>query len=196
MHFINVLIHSLPRIVGTAGLTALLLTPLAAQETARPRFSNNLLEDGNSAPASETTPSRLATPIAAPSTLLIPKEPSAGMLSPAQKAVKDAERHFQYGKFFLQEGKKDEARREFDKAVDVLLDVPAEVADRSVSERKFEELIRAIYRYDVDGLDAGVSQDPPVFTQSPLAEILDLTTPRRRCYLELIADTVSERRPR
>lgn len=176
MHFYTVLFKPLPRIVGTAGLIVL-FSPLFAQDVARPRFTNHFVEEVNSSPANDGAVTRMAAPMAAPSNLLIPREPPAGMMTPAQKAVKDAERYFQYGKFFLQEGKREEARREFDKAVDVLLDVPENVADRRVAERKFEELIRLIYRYDVDGLDAGVAQDSPVFTQSPLAEILELTFP-------------------
>ncbi|MBI5283161.1 MAG: transglycosylase SLT domain-containing protein [Candidatus Solibacter usitatus] len=109
--------------------------------------------------------------------LLIPREHPSEVLSQSQKAVRDADRHFHSGKFFLQEGKPGDARREFDLAVDVLLAVPESAPDRNLAEKKFEELIRLIHRYDVDSLGAGVSPENPVFVQSPLPEILDLTFP-------------------
>jgi membrane-bound lytic murein transglycosylase D len=112
-----------------------------------------------------------------PPAILVSKElaPEAG--SQAQRAVREAEKHFQYGKFFLQESKTAEARGEFDQAIDVLLDVPESVADRSIVEKKFEELIRVIHRYDVDSLGSGISPESPVFVQSTLPEILDMTFP-------------------
>jgi membrane-bound lytic murein transglycosylase D len=100
--------------------------------------------------------------------------PSASM---AERAVRDADRHFQYGKFFLQEGKPDEARREFDLALGALLDLPEELPDRALVERKAEELARSIHRYDLESLGAGLSPDEVSFPTSPLAEILDLTFP-------------------
>ncbi len=109
--------------------------------------------------------------------LLIPGEMSAEVLTPAQKAIRAADRHFQFGKFYIQEGKLDEARVEFDAAIDTLLDVPEAAPDRSSVEKKFEDLIRLIHRYDVDSLGSGVAPESPVFVQSPLPEILDLTFP-------------------
>lgn len=95
----------------------------------------------------------------------------------AQQAVREADRHFQYGKFFIQEGKPGEARREFDLAIEALLDLPEDLPDRALVDRKAEELIRRIHRYDLESLGAGAAPGEPVYTQSPLAEILDLTFP-------------------
>ena len=108
--------------------------------------------------------------------LLIPRE-AAKVLTPAQRVIREADRHFQFGKFYIQEGKLTEARAEFDAAIDTLLDVPESAADRAAVEKKFEELIRLIHRYDVDSLGSGLSLENPVFVQSPLPEILDLTFP-------------------
>lgn len=109
--------------------------------------------------------------------LLLQQSPEAGVFSRAQKAARDADRHFNYGKFFLQEGKPEDARREFDLAIDALLDVPEDLPDRAVVDRKFDELVRRIYRYDLEELGSGGPQGMQGYTQSPLAGILDLTFP-------------------
>lgn len=109
--------------------------------------------------------------------LLAGRELVTPALGRAQQAVREADRHFQYGKFFIQEGKPEEARREFDLAIEALLDLPEDLPERALVERKSEELVRSIQRYDLESLGAGVAPGEPLFTQSPLAEILDLTFP-------------------
>jgi membrane-bound lytic murein transglycosylase D len=109
--------------------------------------------------------------------LLIPKQPGGTVLSAAQRAIQEADRHFQYGKFFLQEGKRSEARREFDLAMDLLLAAPEDVADRTAVERRLMEMARQIHRYDVEGLGAGEQEEASIFQRSPLDEILNLTFP-------------------
>lgn len=120
---------------------------------------------------------RVATAPAKQPLLLAGRELVTPPLGRAQIAVREAGRHFQYGKFFIQEGKPEEARREFDLAIEALLDLPEDLPERALVERKAEELIRSIQRYDLESLGAGVAPDEPLFTQSPLAEILDLTFP-------------------
>ncbi len=109
--------------------------------------------------------------------LLIPTGPQEAPKSLVQKALQEADKHFQYGKFSIQEEKFDQARIEFDAALNVLMDLPADLPDRGLAERKFEELIRLIHRYDLDSLGASATKDEPVYTQSPLDQILDLTFP-------------------
>jgi membrane-bound lytic murein transglycosylase D len=122
-------------------------------------------------------PPRQAGPVVRPGIPLLGAGDKSEDQGPAHKAVREAERHFQYGRFCLQEGKPEEARIEFDRAMEVLLALPEDVPDRPVVEKKFEELVRQIHRYDVDSLGAGVQEDVPVFVQSPLTEMLDLTFP-------------------
>lgn len=112
-----------------------------------------------------------------PSAILHPGQKPADKMTEAEKIVWEAERRFQSGKFFLQEGKPAEARQEFDQAIDVLLAAPDELEGRDLVERKFEELSRQIHKYDLEALGAGVPQDSPVFVQSPLPEILEMTFP-------------------
>jgi len=112
-----------------------------------------------------------------PSAVIQPGQKPLDKMSEAEKIVYEAERRFQSGKFFLQEGKPTEARREFDQAIDLLLAAPDELEGRELIERKFEELSRQIHRYDLEALGAGVPQDSPVFVQSPLPELLEMTFP-------------------
>lgn len=90
--------------------------------------------------------------------------------------VRRADSHFQEGKRLYQAGDREGARREFDRAIDILLEAP-EATDRVLLEKKFDELVRSIYRYDVDGLGAGVSQEEGPFEKSPLDGLLEMTFP-------------------
>jgi len=127
----------------------------------------------------EASPPDAARPVstARPASLLVPAAQDALPKSQVQRALREADRHFQYGKFCIQEGKLDEARAEFDTALNVLLDLPPELPDRPAAEQRFEELIRAIHRYDLDNLGISAARDEPVYAQSPLEQILDLTFP-------------------
>lgn len=108
--------------------------------------------------------------------LLIGREAKPEAKGPGAKAVAEADKRFQSGKFCLQEGRKEEARNEFNAAIDLLLDVPADAPDRQVAEQRADELMRLIHRYDLEGLDSAVSESP-LFVQSPLPAMLDLTFP-------------------
>ncbi|HAX43725.1 MAG TPA: transglycosylase SLT domain-containing protein [Bryobacteraceae bacterium] len=129
------------------------------------------------APAPEYPEITVAALPAKPPVLFTPRNPATPPVSQAQRAVREADRHFQYGKFFIQEGKPEQARQEFDLAMESLMDLPADLPDRALIDRKSEELIRNIHRYDLESLGAGIAPGEAVYTQSPLEEILDLTFP-------------------
>ena len=116
---------------------------------------------------------KIQTQIAAPQ----PPESGPPLLSLAGKALSESEGHFQEGKSLLQEQRIDEARREFDMAVDVLLNVPENAPDHSLFERKAEEIIRQIHKYDLESLGAGQSPEGLFFTESPRDDLLDMTFP-------------------
>lgn len=103
--------------------------------------------------------------------------------SDADFLIHAADDHFAAGKRALQAGHPDESRREFDKAIDSLLTVPDNAAERARVERHLEELIESIYRYDLDQLGAaqngpGQSGDQDTsFEKSPLEGIIDMTFP-------------------
>ncbi|MDX2151618.1 MAG: transglycosylase SLT domain-containing protein [Bryobacteraceae bacterium] len=108
----------------------------------------------------------------APATFLHPVISHAPSFS---ETVRKADRHYVEGKKLFLEGKTEEARREFDRAMDALLDA-SDASDRAQVERKFEELVRAIHRYDVNE-ETGADGDNPVFDQSPLEALLEMTFP-------------------
>jgi membrane-bound lytic murein transglycosylase D len=127
--------------------------------------------DAASGPSAATSPTNLDPP-------LVGARDNTQARGPARQAVREAERHYQYGKFCIQEGKKEEARHEFDLALETLMALPQDTPDRAVAEQKFEELIRLIHRQDLDTLDAGaVPEVPSALPGSQLAEIVDLTFP-------------------
>jgi membrane-bound lytic murein transglycosylase D len=173
----------------TAFLALLLLAPsLEAQFWKRkkqqspaisPATASQLVEAMmvDMAPTPEYPEITVAPLPARPPVLFSPRNPATPPVSQAQRAVREADRHFQYGKFFIQEGKPEQARQEFDLALEALMDLPTELPDRALVDRKSEELIRSIHRYDLESLGAGIAPGEAVYTQSPLEEILDLTFP-------------------
>jgi membrane-bound lytic murein transglycosylase D len=89
--------------------------------------------------------------------------------------IRRAEQHFQAGKSFFEQGDADSARAEFDRAIDTLLDAPADAWDRYRIEEKCEELVEAIYAHDLEGLGSGDRELG--FDASPLDDILAATFP-------------------
>jgi membrane-bound lytic murein transglycosylase D len=91
--------------------------------------------------------------------------------------IKRADDSFAAGKKALQEGRTDDARREFDRVVDVLLSAPENLADRQKLEQHLDRLIESIYRYDVDQLSMSQPESEPSFEKSPIDDILQMTFP-------------------
>lgn len=88
-----------------------------------------------------------------------------------------ADKHFNAGRQFYFEGNADAARREFDAAVDALLHAPEGVPDHRRIERRLDELCDLIYRFDIEKLGAGQTQDAVVFDKAPIDEISHMTFP-------------------
>ncbi len=88
-----------------------------------------------------------------------------------------AQDHFEAGKRFYQVGDTTGARQEFDRAIDILLGAPENLPDRQRLERKLDQMVDDIYRYDLDGLGAGLPQQEVVYENAPKDTILDLTFP-------------------
>ncbi len=110
--------------------------------------------------------------------------------------LRRAEERFQTGKRLLAAGDAEGARREFDRAVDLLLDVPESLPDRPRMEKKFEDLVELIHRYDLEALGSGEPDRLLTFEKSPLDEILELTFPLdprlKRKVREEVGATVSQ----
>ncbi|MEK7408515.1 MAG: transglycosylase SLT domain-containing protein [Acidobacteriota bacterium] len=93
--------------------------------------------------------------------------------------IRQAAWHFQAGKKRYQEGDRNGARQEFDRAVDILLGAPDDVraAGPAALDKKLEELVQAIHRYDLAGLGAADVSEEPGFEKALLDDIPPLTFP-------------------
>jgi membrane-bound lytic murein transglycosylase D len=114
----------------------------------------------NETPTLISGQSRL-TPLPTPSDLLISKADDA----------------FQKGKRFYQSGDTEKARKQFDRAVDLMFEASENPTDRQAFERKFEETVDGIERYDLAGLGPALNVETPRFEKSPLEDILEMTFP-------------------
>jgi membrane-bound lytic murein transglycosylase D len=104
-----------------------------------------------------------------------PVAEAARSLTSAEEAVRLAEACYQKGRGFYHSGDMDAARREFDLAVEKLMDGLDCPEARAAVERRLEKMVEAIHHYDVEGLGAGEDPDQPGFDRSPLDEILEMT---------------------
>jgi len=91
--------------------------------------------------------------------------------------IKRADDRFAAGKRAFQDGRIDDARREFDRALEILLTAPENEADRARLEAYAEKLAEEIYRYDADQLGAGQPEGEVSYEKSPLDSILEMTFP-------------------
>ncbi len=103
--------------------------------------------------------------------------PSISRPSDVDFLIKKADDRLAAGKRAVQEGRMEDARREFDRVLEVLLTAPDKLPDRARLERHIDELIEQIYRYDVDQLDAAQPDEEVRFEKSPIDEILQMTFP-------------------
>jgi membrane-bound lytic murein transglycosylase D len=107
-----------------------------------------------------------------------------------------AEEHFEAGKRLYQLSDIPGARREFDRALDLLLSASDSLPDRQRLELKLDQMVDTIYRYDLEGLGGGAKQQAVVYDRSPLDSIPEMTFPTdpnlRPKVKEEIAATVSQ----
>lgn len=135
-------------------------------------------------------PSAMATEIAPPPSLqpssyfhetpalLIHVQKPAGAPSKADILVHRADLAFQRGKKLYQSKQVDEARREFDNSIDLMLEASAlKPADRQSFDARLDEMVDAIHRYDLAGLGAGADVEEAGFEKAPLEDILQMTFP-------------------
>jgi len=111
--------------------------------------------------------------------------------------VQRANLRLQRGKGFYQAGNIAEARREFDAAIDMMLEASAQgPADRTEFEKKLDEMVDTIHRYDLTGMGASAAVDEGKFDKAPLEDILQMTFPvdprLKDRVREQVAATVSQ----
>jgi membrane-bound lytic murein transglycosylase D len=110
--------------------------------------------------------------------ILVPKAPGPSRRTQGDTLMQRADRRFQAGKRNYQAKDLAGARREFDAAVDLMLEAGAQdPGDRQEFERKLDEMTDAIHRYDLADLGAAVSFDQGQFEKAPLEDILQMTFP-------------------
>lgn len=128
------------------------------------------------------------------SLLLALTQPPAGP-GRAEALAREADWHFQLGRKHYQEGDEAGARREFDRAIDILLSGPDGAAFRAVLDPKLDELVEIIHRLDLAGLGSGEVGEPQ-FEKPPLEDIPQMTFPidpkMKNRVLEEVRATVSQ----
>ena len=91
--------------------------------------------------------------------------------------IREADGHFQSGRRFSQQGEEAAARREFDRAIDLLLSAPEGSNARSAVDKKLEELVDGIHRLDLAALGSADTASEPRFEKPPLEDMPQLTFP-------------------
>jgi membrane-bound lytic murein transglycosylase D len=97
--------------------------------------------------------------------------------SDADFLIQRANDRFAAGKRALQQGQPDDARQEFNRAIEALLSAPENLPDRAAVERRLEEMVDAIYRLDQDQLGSSAPEDQVSYDKAPLDDILQMTFP-------------------
>ena len=77
-----------------------------------------------------------------------------------------AEEKFGHGRSSFQVKDTETARREFDEAIDLMLQASDSPTDRRLYEEKLEQMVDAIHRFDLAGLGAGVPVEEAQFEES------------------------------
>lgn len=97
--------------------------------------------------------------------------------SRADALVREAQWYFQSGRKQYQDGNVDAARRDFDRAIDLLLSAPDDPESRLATDGRLEELVDAIHKIDLAGLGSGDTASEPAFPKPPLEDLPQLTFP-------------------
>ncbi len=121
----------------------------------------------------------------------LPSNPSAARQIELEARLARAQERVQAGKRLLQEGNPEGARTAFDQAVEALLDAPVALEERARLERKLEDIIDLIYKYDVDQLGAGDPSEKSAFDRSPLDDIREKNFPLDPKLKDLVQHQIS-----
>jgi membrane-bound lytic murein transglycosylase D len=111
--------------------------------------------------------------------------------------VQRAERSFQAGKRFYQANDVENARKEFDTAIDLMLEASDQnPADRANYEDQLDQMVDAVHRFDLSGMGASATLEEGRFERAPLEDILQMTFPidpkMKDKVLEQVKATVSQ----
>ena len=110
-------------------------------------------------------------------TIILSSNASLPKKNNANALVMRADQAFQRGKRLYQANEIPDARREFDNAIDSLLEASTEnPSDSADYERRLDEMADAIHRFDLAGMGAA-AVDEGKFEKAPLEDILEMTFP-------------------
>lgn len=122
-------------------------------------------------PALEANPYLQSEP-----TFLVQKRPIAP--SEGDLLMQRADQAFLRGKRAYQANNILQARREFDSAVDLMLESSENnPSDRQAFQARLDEMVDAVHRYDLAGLGASADVDEARFEKAPLEDLLQMTFP-------------------
>ncbi|MBV9303520.1 MAG: transglycosylase SLT domain-containing protein [Acidobacteriaceae bacterium] len=109
----------------------------------------------------------------------IPRDPSSTATdihsAEGDERLARAETHFNSGRQLYFNSDMAGARREFDAAIDALLNASESLPDHRRIERRLDEMSDLIYRFDIEKLGSGASEQAVIFDQAPIDEISHMT---------------------
>lgn len=91
--------------------------------------------------------------------------------------IQKAEDRFRSGRKFYQEQNFDQARGEFNAAIDLMLQASDNPTNHTLYESRLEDMVDSIHRYDLTSLGAAVQETVPQFDKAPLEDIVQMTFP-------------------
>lgn len=162
-------IHGFGRQMRLVGLFAGLLAAVASAQVVPARLALAALAEADNAGGAPPPPLTIPA-ITAPPQLnasAMPPKPSW-----KDERLNHAEAMYEAGYKLHVAGDRAGARKQFDAAIELILDTRVEAVNRSF-DRRFDALVQKIYRIDVDTLSA----EKPAFDKAPIDEILPLTFP-------------------
>lgn len=178
------MLRSQPVLTGIVWLTVLSAVGNSQTRSSEAHFGQARLDTASFAiKAAENTTSALPN-ADSPEITSLPGAGSAALDSSAIHSIeaddclKRADSHFNTGRQMYFQGNLEGARREFDASVEALLSAPESVPDHRRIERRLDEICDLVYRFDVEKLGAGqTEQDAVVFDKAPIDEISHMTFP-------------------
>jgi len=157
-------IHGFGRLVRLAGLLA---AAVSAQVVPARLALAALAETDNAGASAPISTAPVVPAIPQLSASAMPPKPSW-----RDERLNQAEAMYEAGYKLHVAGDRAGARKQFDAAIELILDTRVEALNRSF-DRRFDALVQKIYRIDVDTLSA----EKPAFDKAPIDEILPLTFP-------------------
>src|SRR5579883_2195094 len=168
----------------SCSLLAVAVTTAGCSVTQQSRFQNSFLPP---ATVAAIAASDLEAPAVPPEPNLYLKDVPAFLYTPmtlppaktrGDDVVQRAERRFEAGKRSYQTNDLLNARRQFDQAVDLMLDASdLNPADREDYQHRLEQMVDAIHKLDLAGLGAAALPEEGRFEKAPLEDILQMTFP-------------------